>query len=334
MRSVRPLRVDDWSGAPAERLLSRAIVPSRRGHPVVLPSLKGRRHPSRKMSLVPSRKAIWPGLTLLFVLAGTAYGLLVGGQGASFYGQARDGIEALAVAAGFGVKQIVVQGQTHTTDGEIKAALEAGPATMMLDFDTETAKARLEAVPWIRHAQVMRLLPSTLQVVIEERAPFAIWQSGGKTYVVDEAGTVLSPAVREAYSELPLVVGEGAAKHAPELYDTLKSYEELKQQLIASIRVGDRRWTLKLKSDVEILLPDDNVADALKTYTNVERNRGLIGDNIAAVDLRLADRVTFRLRDVKAPRVIAVQPAPTPNEIPTAATKGMPPKSAVSKGST
>jgi cell division protein FtsQ len=300
----------------------------------VLCSLKGRRHPHQKMSFVPSRKAIWPGLALLFVLAGLGYGLLVGGQGVSFYGQARDGVQALAVAAGFGVKQIVVQGQTHTSDSEIKAALEAGPGTLILDFDTGAAKARLEAVPWIRHAQVMRLLPSTLQVVIEERAPFAVWQSGGKTYVVDEAGTVLAPTVREAYSYLPLVVGAGAAKNAPELYDTLKSYEELKEQLIASVRVGDRRWTLKLKTGLEILLPDDNVADALKTYTNVERNRGLVGDNIAAVDLRLADRVTFRLRDIKAPRVIAVQPAPQPNEMPTAATKGMPPKSAVSKGST
>lgn len=332
MRTVRPLRGENWDGA-SDRLLSRAIVPSRRGHPVVLASMKGRRQPHSKTSLIPSRKAIWPGLTLLFVLAGTGYGLLVGGQGASFYDQARNGVEALAVAAGFGVKQIVVQGQTHTSDAEIKVALDAGPSTMMLDFDTEAAKARLEAVPWIRHAQVMRLLPSTLQVVIEERAPFAVWQSGGKTYVVDEAGTVLSPAVREAYAELPLVVGEGAAKNAPALYDTLKSYDELKQQLIASVRVGDRRWTLKLKSGVEVLLPDDNVADALKTYTNVERNRGLVGDNIAAVDLRLADRVTFRLRDVHAPRAIAVQPAPQPDEIPTAATKGMPPKS-VSKGST
>jgi cell division protein FtsQ len=129
------------------------------------------------------------------------------------------------------------------------------------------------------------------------------------------------------------VVGEGAAKNAPELYETLKPYDELKQQLLASIRVGDRRWTLKLKSGVEVLLPDDNVADALKTYINVERNRGLVGDNIAGVDLRLADRVTFRLRDIKAPRAIAVPAAPDPDEIPTAATKGMPQKS-VSKGST
>jgi cell division protein FtsQ len=334
VRSMRSLREDDWEGYTADRRSSRALVHSRRGHPVVLPSLRGRVYSHQSIAQIAKRKAFWPALTLLFLLAATSYGVFVGGHVSYFYEKARDGVEALAVAAGFGVNKIVVDGQTHTSDDEIKSALGAGPTTMMLDFDTEAAKARLEAVPWIRHAQVMRLLPSTLHVVIEERAPFAIWQSNGKTYVVDEAGTVLAPAVREAYADLPFVVGEGAAKNAPELYKVLEPYEDLKQDLLASIRVGDRRWTLKLKSGLDILLPDDNVAEALKTYTNVERNRGLVGENIATVDLRLADRVTFRLRDVKAPRAIAVPVQSEPNDIPTAATKGMAPKNATSKGDT
>ena len=79
----------------------------------------------------------------------------------------------------------------------------------MLAFDTDAAKERLEAVPWIKHAQVMRLLPSTLQVVIEERVPFAMWQSRGKTYVVDAEGTVIAPAVREAYAEPSARRGRG-----------------------------------------------------------------------------------------------------------------------------
>ena len=72
----------------------------------------------------------------------------------------------------------------------------------------------LKQVPWIKHAQVMRLLPSTLQVVIEERVPFAMWQIHGQTYVVDAEGVMLAPALREAYADLPLVVGEGAGKNA------------------------------------------------------------------------------------------------------------------------
>ncbi len=129
------------------------------------------------------------------------------------------GIEHLAVAAGFGVKRITVKGQLHATDAVDHRGARRGPDTMMLDFDTDAAKARLEAVPWIRHAQVMRLLPSTLQVVVEERTPFAIWQNKGQTYVVDAEGVVLAPAMREAYPSLPLVVGEGAGKSAAELFD-------------------------------------------------------------------------------------------------------------------
>ena len=66
----------------------------------------------------------------------------------------------------------------------------------MLTFDTAAAKSRLEAVPWIRHAQVMRLLPSTLQLVIEEREPYAVWQNQGKTFVVDEVRGPFPPPLQ------------------------------------------------------------------------------------------------------------------------------------------
>ena len=120
----------------------------------------------------------------------------------------------------------------------------------------------------MKHAQVMRLLPSTLQVVIEERVPFAVWQSQGKTYVVDVEGAVIAPAVREAYASLPLVVGEGAGKNAADLFETLKPFDSVTKQMVAALRVGDRRWTLKLSSGVDVMLPDDGVADALKTLIN------------------------------------------------------------------
>ena len=165
----------------------------------------------------------------------------------------------------------------------------------MLAFDTDAAKERLEQVPWVKHAQIMRLLPSTLQVVIEERVPFAVWQSRGQTYVVDVEGAVIAPAVREAYPNLPLVVGEGAGKNAADLFETLKPFDIVTKQMVAALRVGDRRWTLKLSSGVDVMLPDDGVADALKTLINLDRDRSLLQREIAAVDLRLADRVSVRI---------------------------------------
>ncbi|HEX2448434.1 MAG TPA: cell division protein FtsQ/DivIB [Methyloceanibacter sp.] len=265
----------------------------------------------------------WLALCVLFLGSAVVYGAIVGGQTARIYDALTGGMERLAVAAGFGVKRITVSGQLHATDASITAALDAGPNTMMLGFDTDAAKARLEALPWIRHAQVMRLLPSTLQVVVEERTPYAIWQNKGQTYVVDAEGVVLAPALREAYASLPLVVGEGAGKSAAQLYDQLIPYDDLKQKLVAAIRVGDRRWTLKLASGLEIMLPDDNVGEALASLTKLDRQRELLKRDIAAVDLRLLDRITVRLRDTAS----ATTPAGAPqSEIPTASTKTAPAK--------
>ena len=145
----------------------------------------------------------------------------------------------------------------------------------------------------------MRLLPSTLQVVVEERTPFAVWQKNGQTFVVDSEGVVLAPALRDAYPALPFVVGEGAGTNAAQLVAELAAHDDLKEHLLAAIRVGDRRWTLKLISGTDIMLPDDNVPEALASLAKLDGEQDVLERDIAAVDLRLLDRITVRLREAE-----------------------------------
>jgi cell division protein FtsQ len=325
VRSVGPGTGRGRLREPSDALMARGIaVSSRSFRSVELPGFRARPRRARPGAGSTRGNGKWRLLAMLFLICGVAYGATVGGQTGQLVDKAASGVEAIAVAAGFGVKRITVEGQEHTTDAEITKALEAGPATMMLAFDTGAAKARLEQVSWIRHAQVMRLLPSTLQVVVEERVPFAIWQTGGQTFVVDAEGAVLAPATREAYAALPLVVGEGAQKNAFALFETLAPYTDLKQRLAAALRVGDRRWTLKLASGLEIMLPDDGVAQALDALTALDRDRGLLGRDIAAVDLRLADRVSVRLRGGNTVSAGVPGAETPPQDVPTATTKQAP----------
>jgi cell division protein FtsQ len=67
------------------------------------------------------------------------------------------------------------------------------------------------------------------------------------------------------------------------------------------------------------MLPDDGVADALKTLINLDRDRSLLQREIAAVDLRLADRVSVRIRD-KAEPLMPESGSAAP-DVPTASTK-------------
>ena len=285
-----------------EALLARGIASSRgRGLPAVAQRRKIIVRAPRSIRLGGLRRdrlrGKWLIVSVVFLASAIGYGAVLGGQTTRLWNAIIDGAVRLAVAAGFGVERITVEGRRHTTDSDITAALQAGPNTILVGFDTDAAKARLEAVPWIRHAQIMRLLPSTLQVVLEEREPFAIWQSHGKTYVVDAEGAVLAPALREAYQHLPFVVGEGASKNARELFAALEPFDGLKAQTVAAIRVGDRRWNLKLVCGLEIMLPDDAIDEALKSFTKLDERRHVLNRDIAAVDLRLLDRITVRLRE-------------------------------------
>jgi cell division protein FtsQ len=325
VQSLNPVKGKGRRRGSRDPLLARGIaVP--RGVSRRVPALGGMRSVLRRSpkavrlgKLGPDRaRGKWLVLSVLFIATAVAYGAWIGGQTSKLFGLFTGGVEHLAVAAGFGVKRVNVEGQLHATDADITAALNAGPDTMMLGFDTDSAKARLEAVPWIRHAQVMRFLPSTLQVVVEERTPYAVWQKDGQTYVIDDEGVVLARALRDAYRGLPLVVGEGAGKSASQLFAALAPYAVLKEKMLAAIRVGDRRWTLKLTSGLEIMLPDDNVDEALASLTKLEQRQGVLERDIAAVDLRLLDRITVRLRETAS---AAPADGAAPEEVPTSSTK-------------
>lgn len=318
MQSVGPNKGRRQIRRSNDALLARAIaVPPKRLAGLKLPGFGGAKRGPGGAALDRGSGA-WRVVTVLLIASAAGYGFWISGDH-GLYGKTKRGLEALTIAAGFGVKRIAVEGQQHISDAELTRALGAGPGSFMLAFDTDAAKERLEKVPWVKHAQIMRLLPSTLQVVIEERVPFAVWQSRGQTYVVDVEGAVITPAVREAYASLPLVVGEGAGKNAADLFETLQPFDSLTKQIVAALRVGDRRWTLKLSSGIEIMLPDDGVADALKSLIAVDRERGLLDRKIAAVDLRLSDRVSVRIRD-KAEPAMPENGSAAP-EVPTSSTK-------------
>ncbi len=298
-----------------------AVNPYERRLPVPQASRTVTAKGPRRVQLGRTRRGFLNGkgqiLCAAFVASAVLYGAIVGGQIEQIFNAAVTGAERAAVAMGFGVKRVVVEGQKNATDFAITTALGAGPETFMLAFDTDAAKDRLEAVPWIRHARVMRLLPSTLQVEIEERDPYAIWQNKRQTFVVDSEGVVLAPALPQAFPELPLVVGEGAGKHAAALYQTLAPYKDLRRRMLAALRVGDRRWTLKLRTGTEIMLPDGNIEMALDALEKLERERGVFQQDIAAIDMRLHDRITLRLRETTAASVVD---AATPAGVPTSAT--------------
>jgi len=66
------------------------------------------------------------------------------------------------------------------------------------------------------------------------------------------------------------------------------------------VLVAERRWNLRLKDGMEIMLPENDTERALRILVDLDRNRKILSRDIVAVDLRLPDRVTVRQSDTAA----------------------------------
>ncbi len=254
--------------------------------------------PSRvRLLLRRQRRLLRP---LAYGLAGVA--LLAGGaalvrtvQPAHPVASFRDWI---AAGAGLPVRSIVVEGRSLTPEPALRAALGVSKGDKLLGVPLEAVRARIERLTWVQRATVERRLSGTLVVQITERHPFALWQTGGKFVLIDRAGQVVADQDptkdAAAFAALPLVVGAGAPERAAALLDQLAALPALRARVVAAVRVGERRWNLRLNNGADVLLPEGAEAPAMARLMELHTAQALLDRPVQALDLRLPDRLVVR----------------------------------------
>lgn len=134
----------------------------------------------------------------------------------------------------------------------------------------------------------------------------ALWQLEGALQVIDEEGRVIPVARVEDYGGLPLVVGAGADRAAAGLLELLSSEPGLHAEVVAAVRVGDRRWNIRLKPGVDIKLPEFGALQAWQRLARLDQDEGLLSRDLVVIDLRIPDRLVVQ----PAPGAIVTPPAP------------------------
>src|SRR5215212_4188890 len=238
--------------------------------------------------------------TSAVVLAALAYGVVKGDHVSTVIDALKDARDQAAKAAGFRIVSLALSGEQHISREEVLAAAGVTGRRSLLFLDVEETRERLRTNPWIADATVLKLYPGELQIHIKEREAFALWQKDGRVFVIAADGTVLEPYVSPRLLRLPLIVGRGADTRANAFLALLDRYPAIREQVRASILVGQRRWNLRLKNGLDVRLPEDNVAAALERLIALDREAKLLSRDIVAIDLRLPDRVTARLSEAAA----------------------------------
>lgn len=239
--------------------------------------------------------AVLLGLIALVMWAGGYFAMV---------GRAADGAaNRAAVAAGLEVNRVTLRGAHQTAHDEITEALGPVLGASIIHLSLNEARARIEELGWVRSAAVTRLLPDTISISVRERAPAAVWQLKGVLYLIDDSGAIIREVDAGEYANRPLIVGAGAPEAAGGVLKALAGKDELQKRIYALVRVGERRWDLRLHNEIEIRLPEENFESALADLELLQAAQQTLDQPIKYIDLRDPERMVVKKRDepVSAP---------------------------------
>lgn len=223
-----------------------------------------------------------------FFAAVGLYGMSLGGHG-------HEVAQATTAAVGFAIEDVRVSGNEQTSEIDILQLLGLDGTTSLVALDIDAARRKLSELPWVEYAEVRKVYPRTIDVMLKERQAFGIWQHGSELSLIEKNGSVIAPLRDNKFASLPLFVGRDAETAAASFEAEMSGWPELKSRVKAYVRVAGRRWDLHLDNGVVLKLPENNVAKALAVLARLEKEQGVLERDIAAVDLRLEDRTTIQL---------------------------------------
>lgn len=203
---------------------------------------------------------------------------------------------AVAVAAGLEVRRVLLRGAHQTAHDEVIDALGPVVGESILHLSLEQARARIEDLGWVRSAAVTRLLPDTISISVREREPAAVWQLKGVLYLIDETGAVIREVEAGEYANRPLIVGVGAPEAAGGILKAIAGKGQLQKRIYALVRVGERRWDMRLRNEIEIKLPEENFESAIADLELLQSAQGTLDQKIKYIDLRDPERMVIRKR--------------------------------------
>ena len=245
---------------------------------------------------ITTRPFTW-GAVALIALVGV-YGFGVGGHAQAMRDAVGDRANRLLALSGLSIQDVRVIGRSQTRKDELLAAVGVERGDPIFGFDTELARQRIERLGWVETATVTRLLPDSIRIEIAEREPFALWQRGGELSLIDADGRPITDEGVQDFAHLPFIVGFGAPRAAPDLLNLMQAeHPQLLSRVRAFVRVSDRRWNLRLENGVDVKLPETGVASALAMLAAHDSKHRILSRDIAAIDLRLPDRVTVELTE-------------------------------------
>jgi len=239
----------------------------------------------------------WSGIVVLNLAVA---GLLIYGGSRSF--------RRLAQSEIFSLERIEVEGAQRVETKKIEAELARYIGHNMLDLDLAEIQAATVRDPWVRTSTVKRVLPGTLRVTLDERAPSALAIIDGVVHLVDDGGFVIGPSGPRISDDLPVLTGLDDLSDARLIAELQRGVRLLGRLRAASNRFGgmisemelarkDRVTVRTVSRGPGLLLDPQNVERNIHEYLALRDEIDRRVEGTKYVDLRWQHRIVVGLNN-------------------------------------
>lgn len=197
----------------------------------------------------------------------------------------------------FPVKEVRVLGTlSNVTREQVETTVRGQLTGNFFTIDLAAARRSFERLPWVRRAEVRRVWPDRLHVVLDEHVALARW---GDSALVNTHGELFSAASDE---RLPLFAGPaGSADEITQRYTAFRGALARVRLAPAELTLSQRRaWEVRLSSGLVLKLGRERVDERLATFLSVyERTVAPVSARLDYVDLRYPNGFAVRLSEAR-----------------------------------
>jgi len=232
---------------------------------------------------------------LLGAVLATIFTIMAGGAG----------LHWILTTHRFAVASVEVRGVSRVAPDQILAVAAIPRGTNIFRLNTMGVIGRVESLPEIRRADVVRELPNRVVISVEERRPFTLVH-GGRLHWMDEEGRLLGASPEAVAPPMPVISGLSAEELASMRTSPGPKARAAIGVIRALLRTGNGLTAEISEIDMSrregpVLYTVDGVEVRLGTEDWDERLSRLEGvlaqiatQDVRTVDLRFRDQVVFQ----------------------------------------
>jgi cell division protein FtsQ len=199
----------------------------------------------------------------------------------------------------FPVQYVQVYGANHIDHQELQNLLRPLVTHNFFTVDMELVQDRLRQFSWVEDIAIRRIWPDSVEIVITEHQPIAIWHDGS---LLSANGDLFSQGEYDSPFPLPQFMGpDGTQATMLQFFnDFNRELSPLHAKITQLELTPYQMWRLKLDNGIGLRLGHKNILTRISQFVKVYPK--IIGDkakDVEYIDLRYPNGMAVRWKDAK-----------------------------------